>query len=107
MGKSKAAKRKRNAQVDLPQKAPKASSTLTPPPDGTSLEPKQLQAVVSDEELDITIETLTTLAQYPSLTKSKGCKDLRGAVYDFRQACTTGLSTAGTSLRSSLIKNCN
>ncbi|KAJ5585158.1 uncharacterized protein N7459_004958 [Penicillium hispanicum] len=89
MGKSKATKRKRNAQAELPQKVPKASA-LTPPPD----EPKQLQTVVSDEELDITIETLTTLAQYPGLTKSKACKDLRGAVYDFRQACTTGLSTA-------------
>lgn len=100
MAKSKAAKRKRNAQVDLPQKLPKATgtSTLTPPPDGTSLEPKHLNTVVADEELDITIETLQTLAQYPSLTKSKACKDLRVAVYDFRQACTTGANAAGTHL---------
>ncbi|KAJ5301253.1 hypothetical protein N7508_006116 [Penicillium antarcticum] len=93
MAKSKAAKRKRNAQVDLPQKLPKPASTLTPPPDGT-LEPKHIKTVVSDEELDITIETLTALAEYPSLTKSKACKDLRVAVYGFRQACTTGLNTA-------------
>lgn len=91
MAKSKSAKRKRNAQVDLPQKLPKAA-TLTPPPDG---EPKHLRTLVADEELDITIETLTALAQYPSLTKSKACKDLRVAVYDFRQACTTGVNTAG------------
>ncbi|PYI31873.1 hypothetical protein BP00DRAFT_395592 [Aspergillus indologenus CBS 114.80] len=94
MAKSKSAKRKRNNQVDLPQKASKTNSILTPPPDGGSLEPKNLQTVVSDEELDITIETLTTLTQYPSLTKSKACKDLRAAVYDFRQACTTGVNSA-------------
>ncbi|KAJ5683545.1 hypothetical protein N7462_006710 [Penicillium macrosclerotiorum] len=94
MAKSKSAKRKRNAQVDLPQKAPKAESTLTPPPDGTTLEPKQLQTVISDEELDITVDTLQTLAQYPNLTKSKACKDLRIAVYDFRQACTTGVNSS-------------
>lgn len=96
MAKSKSAKRKRNAQVDLPQKHPKAASTLTPPPDGAALEPKHLKTVVSDEELEITIDTLTSLAQFPSLTKSKACKDLRVAVYDFRQACTTGVNTAGT-----------
>ncbi|KAJ5907887.1 hypothetical protein N7495_000569 [Penicillium taxi] len=92
MVKSKAAKRKRNAQTDLPQKVAKA--TLTPPPDGTNIDPKNLQTVVSDEELDITIETLATLAQFPNLTKSKACKDLRVAVYNFRQACTTGVNTA-------------
>lgn len=96
MAKSKAAKRKRNAQVELPQKVPKAAPTLTPPPDG---EPKHLKTVVPDEDLEITIETLTTLAQYPALTKSKACKDLRAAVYDFRQACTTGVNAAGTRLR--------
>ncbi|KAF9239511.1 hypothetical protein LCP9604111_9053 [Penicillium roqueforti] len=94
MAKSKAAKRKRNAQIDLPQKIPKAVPNLTPPPDGIPLEPTHLNAVVSDEELDITIETLTALAQYPGLTKSKACKDLRVAVYDFRQTCTTGVNTA-------------
>ncbi|KAJ5979747.1 hypothetical protein N7481_007045 [Penicillium waksmanii] len=94
MAKSKAAKRKRNAQADIPQKIQKPDPVLTPPPDGTSLDPKHLNTVVSDEELDITIETLTTLAQYPNLTKSKACKDLRVAVYDFRQACTTGANAA-------------
>jgi hypothetical protein len=99
MAKSKSAKRKRNPQVDIPQKLPKAVSTLTPHLNGATIEPKHFQTFVSDDELDITIETLTTLAQYPSLTKSKACKDLRVAVYDFRQACATGLNTTGTMLR--------
>ncbi|KAJ5116786.1 hypothetical protein N7456_001134 [Penicillium angulare] len=94
MGKNKAAKRKRNAQVSLPSKVPKAEPVLTPPPDGTTLEPKHLSTVVADEDLEITIETLNTLAQYPSLTKSKACKDIRTAVYDFRQSCTTGVNSA-------------
>lgn len=99
MAKSKAAaKRKRNAQAEPPQKIAKAT-TLTPPPDSTSIEPKHLNTVVADEDLEITVETLKTLTQFPSLTKSKACKDLRGAVYDFRQACTTGLNTAGMILR--------
>lgn len=95
MGKSKAAKRKRTAQADLPHKLPKAASIITPPPDAATPESTHLNAVVSDEDLDITIETLTALAEYPSLTKSKACKDLRVAVYEFRQTCTTGVNTAG------------
>ncbi|PYH91747.1 hypothetical protein BO71DRAFT_485999 [Aspergillus ellipticus CBS 707.79] len=94
MAKSKSAKRKRNAQADLPQKAPKPSSIPTPPPDGATREPKNLNTIIPAEDLDIAIETLTTLAQYPSLTKSKACKDLRVAVYGFRQACTTGVNNA-------------
>ena len=74
MAKSKAAKRKRNEQANLPQKAAKADPTLTPPPDATTVDPKHLSTVVADEDLEITIETLTTLAQYPSLTKSKAVK---------------------------------
>lgn len=101
MAKSKSKKRKQNAQADIPRKAPKtATPTITPPPDsddaGTPLEPKSLQTVVSDEELDITIETLNTLAQYPNLIKSKPCRDIRVAVYDFRQACASGVNSART-----------
>lgn len=107
MAKSKAAKRKRTAQIDIPQKLPKAASIITPPPDGTTLEPTHLNAVVADEELDITIETLTALAQYPSLTKSRACKDLRVAVYDFRQTCTTGVNTAGMLLHHSCSEKCD
>ncbi|KAL7802361.1 hypothetical protein V8C44DRAFT_345237 [Trichoderma aethiopicum] len=95
MAHSKSAKRKRNAQVQLPQKHVKgekpilAVATL---PDDERFEIKRLQTVISDEELDITIETLTTLAQHPNLTKSKLCRNLRTAVYDFRQSCTTGVN---------------
>lgn len=100
MAKSKAAKRKRNAQHEnqnQPQKHAKTSNAIvTPPPDG-GFEPKKLETLVSEEELDITVETLTTLAQYPGLIKSKVCKDLRAAVYEFRQACTTGVNAAGES----------
>ncbi|KAG7142455.1 hypothetical protein HYQ45_001200 [Verticillium longisporum] len=100
MAKSKSRKRKQTAQADLPNKNFKTISTITPPPDGATQEPKSLQTVVSEEELEITVETLTALAQYPNLIKSKFCKDLRVAAYEFRQACATGVNSAaaGTSL---------
>ncbi|PLB48699.1 hypothetical protein P170DRAFT_436465 [Aspergillus steynii IBT 23096] len=90
MAKSKCSKRKRNAQANLPQKLTK----VAPPADVTTLDPTHLNTIVADEELDITIETLAALTQHPGLTKSKACKDLRVAVYDFRQACTTGANAA-------------
>ncbi|KAL4944590.1 hypothetical protein BDV06DRAFT_186859 [Aspergillus oleicola] len=94
MAKSKSTKRKRNAQVVPPQKLLKPSTlTLTPPPDMATRD-LHLQTIVSDEELETTIETLSALAEYPGLTKSKACKGLRVAVYEFRQACTTGLDNA-------------
>ncbi|KAL4882467.1 hypothetical protein BJY04DRAFT_187132 [Aspergillus karnatakaensis] len=94
MAKSKSNKRKRNAQPLLPQKIPKASALPpTPPPDVANVDP-HLNTIVSDEELETTIETLSALAEYPGLTKSKACKDLRVAVYEFRKACTTGLDNA-------------
>lgn len=96
MAKSKSKKRKQQAaQSDHPNKHPKTATVLTPPPDGAQFEPKNLHTVVSTEELEITIDTLNSLAQYPGLIKSKFCKDLRGAVYDFRQACTTGVINNG------------
>jgi len=97
MTKSKAAaKRKRGAQQDTSLKVSKlTTSTITPPPDEPStFEPKQLHTVVDDFELETTIETLSTLAKYPSILKSKACKDLRVAVYDFKQACTMGVNSA-------------
>lgn len=109
MAKSKSAKRKQNAQSDsnsrkLAKTAP--GGVITPPPDGskgddalTSLDPTSLQSVISIEELEITVDTLKTLAQYPGLIKTKPCKDLRTAAYDFRQACTTGSISAGMSIR--------
>ncbi|KAK4213402.1 prolyl 4-hydroxylase [Rhypophila decipiens] len=100
MSKSKSRKRKQTAQVDLPNKVVKTTATtITPPPDGAPTEPKSLQSVISEEELEITVDTLAALAKYPSLLKSKACKDLRVAVYDFRQACNTGVNSApGTNL---------
>ncbi|KAL3469221.1 hypothetical protein BJX99DRAFT_265412, partial [Aspergillus californicus] len=87
--KSNCSKRKRNAQAALPQKALKPNTLPpTPPPD------VPLQTIISDQELETTIETLSALAEYPTLTKLKACKDLRVAVYEFRQACTTGLDNA-------------
>lgn len=106
MAKSKAAKRKANSQVDHPSKAPKLSSTITPPPDNaTTSEPRNLQMLISDDELETTIDTLQLLSEYPSLIKSKACKDLRVAVYDFRQACTTGVNTACKYSRGNLRDN--
>lgn len=103
MGGSKSAKRKRNAQAQAANKITKTGhGSLPSPPEGSSptaaagFEPKSLTTVISDEELEITVETLQTLAKYPNLTKSKLCKDLRAAVYDFRQSCTTGVNSAGT-----------
>ncbi|PNP49192.1 hypothetical protein THARTR1_10060 [Trichoderma harzianum] len=95
MTQSKSMKRKRNAQVKVPQKHIKITNTASAVaslPDDEPFEIKRLQTVISDEELDITIDTLSTLAQYPSLTKSKLCRSLRTAVYDFRQSCTTGVN---------------
>ncbi|CAN8101063.1 unnamed protein product [Discula destructiva] len=63
---------------------------LTLTGDSSPCAPKLLQAVVSEEELDITVDTLRALAENPSLIKSKACKDLRAAVFDFKQASTTG-----------------
>lgn len=95
MSKSKAAKRKREAQATIPNKLPKTGTTITPPPDAlVNLEPKSLNTLISNEELELAIETLQTLTEFPNVIKSKACKDLRVAVYDFRQACTTGVNTA-------------
>lgn len=55
--------------------------------------PRTVQSVVHEDDLEITADTLATLAKYPSLIKSKACKDLRVAVYDFRQASTVGMDT--------------
>jgi hypothetical protein len=95
MAKSKSAKRKRNAVAGYPHKLPKLSSIITPLPDPhSSLEPKSVQTLVPDEELETTIDTLTLLSGYPNIIKSKACKDLRVAVWEFRQACTTGVNSA-------------
>jgi hypothetical protein len=91
MGKTKTLKRKRRALETLKSDhVTNALPNISAPP-----EPKTVQTVVADEDLEITIETIQTLSSYPSLIKSKACKDLRMAIYDFRQACNVVMNTAG------------
>jgi hypothetical protein len=92
------AKRKRTANAQA-QAAKKqfTNSIPSPPQDANPLEPASVHSVISSEEIEVAIETLQTLSAHPLLIKSKACKDLRTAVYDFRQACTTGLNSAGRS----------
>jgi hypothetical protein len=97
MSKSKA-KRKQLQQDGGPAKKAKPNAIITPPPDGA--EPKTLQSIgLHEGDLDIAIDTLNTLASNPSVIKVKACKDLRTAVYEFRQACTTGQNASGLSLQ--------
>ncbi|RQM08638.1 hypothetical protein DH86_00000360 [Scytalidium sp. 3C] len=79
-----------------------SSSTLPSPPSdyadaapGEHGQVKTLHTLVPAEDLEITIDTLNVLAENPNLIKSKACKDLRTAVYDFRNACTTGANASG------------
>jgi len=86
-------KRPQTFQNGGPTKKTK-TAIVTPPPDG--VEPRTIQSLGLDEDdLDIAIDTLNTLAENPSVIKSKACKDLRTAVYSFRQACTTGFNSSG------------
>ncbi len=100
MANLKSSKRKAAKALENKQKQQKLAhdATITPPlsdlDSAAGVEPKHIQSVVSKEDLETTIDTLEALAQYPSLIKSKACKDLRVAAYDFRTACTTGLNTA-------------
>lgn len=89
------AKRKRNNAQPNAVKKQSTSGIPSPPHDTTTLEPTNVHSIISAEEIEVAVETLQTLSGHPSLIKSKACKDLRTAVYDFRQACTTGLNSAG------------
>ena len=99
------AKRKRNsahAAISI-----KARDPPTPPEDSSNNNgPSTINAITSPEEVEITVETLQALAEHPSLIKSKACKDLRTAVYAFKQASTTGMIAAGTFLCSLIRKAC-
>lgn len=88
------AKRKRNTAHANAVKKQAPSGIPSPPQDGNPLEPSNVHSVISSEEIEVAVETLQTLAEHPVLIKSKACKDLRTAVYGFRQACTTGLNSA-------------
>ena len=100
MAKTMSNKKRKGAaqQAKATPKRPKTQAIASPPDsnsDGATFEPKNLQTLILDEELGTTVETLKTLTKYPNLIKSKPCRDLRAAVYDFRQASTTGSISAG------------
>ncbi|KAF2115414.1 prolyl 4-hydroxylase [Lophiotrema nucula] len=90
------AKRKRhNAQPTVVKKLGKGIGIPSPPHETTaSLGLASIEAVISPEEVEIAVETLQSLSVHPALIKSKACKDLRTAVYNFRQASTTGMIAA-------------
>lgn len=92
MAKSKAKRKQAGSQIanGAVAKRLKPDSPVAITLTGGSVEPKLLQAVVSEEELEIAVDTLRMLAENPSLIKSKACKDLRAAVFEFKQASTTG-----------------
>jgi hypothetical protein len=95
MAKSKTKRTLQGRQNDPPpKKAKTASSIITPPPDQLLPHPdvpKTLQSIgLLEDDIELAIDTLRTLSENPSIIKSKSCRDLRTAVYDFRQACTTG-----------------
>jgi len=102
MSKSKQ-KRKQQHGQQLQQQAGavkkvKTEQAMTPvlPTVGAAFEPKFLSTVVPEEDLEITVDTLRALVENPGLIKSKACKDLRTAVFEFRKACTTGFNAAGS-----------
>lgn len=92
MAKSKSKRKQQASQAVSGTVAKKAKTEPTPAITltGSTYEPKLLQTIVPDEDLEITVDTLRALADNPGLIKSKACRDLRAAVFDFRQACTTG-----------------
>ncbi|KAG4440599.1 hypothetical protein IFR05_003916 [Cadophora sp. M221] len=95
MAKSKNKRKQQSLSADGSVKKIKTSNTITPPPEKGLLEPKTIQSVgLTEDDLELAIDTLTTLAENPSVIKSKACKDLRTAVYEFRNACTTGFNAA-------------
>ncbi len=88
------AKRKRKpGHLHAGKKQPKTAPSQSQPCLG--LGPERMHAVVSPEEVELAVDTLQTLSQHPAIIKSKACKALRTAVYDFRQASTTGMLAAG------------
>ncbi|KAK5127722.1 hypothetical protein LTR08_004314 [Meristemomyces frigidus] len=87
-------KRKRDAQAGAGKTQHKPADPPTPPHDSDeNVTHSNPLAIVSPDELELTVETLHALAQHPAAIKAKACKDLRTAVYAFRQACTTGVNS--------------
>ncbi|KAG6358188.1 hypothetical protein INS49_014072 [Diaporthe citri] len=100
MSKSKQKRKQQSQQQQLgalkKAKTGHSAATTTPvlPTVGAAFEPKFLSTVVPEEDLEITVDTLRALVENPGLIKSKACKDLRTAVFEFRKACTTGFNAA-------------
>lgn len=95
MAKPKAKRKQQDLQNGSAAKKMKISP-VTPPADAA--EYKTVTSLGLEEaDLEIAIDTLNTLAEHPNVIKSKACKDLRTAVYEFRKACTTGLNAGGRS----------
>ena len=96
MAKAKSKKRQQGIQNGGPTKKVKQATIISPPPEEEpSSEPQSLHSVVPTEDFEIAIDTLNSLAEHPKLIKSKACRELRTAVYEFRQACTTGFNASG------------
>lgn len=95
MAKSKS-KRKAGAQtIEALSKKQKIATTITPPPENEALGLKTIESVgLVQDDLEIAIDTLNELTRNPAVIKSKACKDLRTAVYEFRNACTTGMNAS-------------
>ncbi|TGO69682.1 hypothetical protein BOTNAR_0008g00480 [Botryotinia narcissicola] len=94
MAKSKGKRKQQSLPIEQNIKKVKTTSIITPPPE-LSTEPKTLHdLLIAEEDIEISVDTLKILAQNPSLIKSKACKELRTAVFDFRNACTTGFNAS-------------
>lgn len=106
MAKSKAKRKQQSLQLGGGPEAKKLKTdpqvTLT-----VTVTPKLLNTVVPEEDLEITVDTLRALAEHPSLIKSKACKDLRTAAFEFRKACTTGFNAAGSSRSRDILSHCS
>ena len=89
------AKRKRTTVHTNDVKKQSSSGIPSPPHEQSALEQLNSHTVISPDEIELAVETLETLSKHPAIIKSKVCKELRTAVFDFRQACTTGINSAG------------
>ncbi|KAH8649700.1 hypothetical protein BGZ60DRAFT_389663 [Tricladium varicosporioides] len=96
MAKNKAKRKHIGLLSDTIPKRQKTTAIVTPPPDNSAVEgPKTIQALgLHEDDIELAIDTLHTLTENPSVIKSKSCRDLRTAVYEFRQVCTTGFNAA-------------
>ena len=97
MAKSKSKKRQQSSQNASPAKKLKQGVISPPPEEESTAGPQSLHSVVPAEDFEVAIDTLNSLAEHPKLIKSKACKDLRTAVFEFRQACTTGFNASSNS----------